>query len=246
MRLAFVGGILVAALVASAPAAAADMPLKAPPQPPASIDWSGFYFGGEVGGARDRPDPWQFVFFGSTTRPGGDTSVAIGLKTATNLQYGHIVAGLQSDYIYTQLKSSSTCPTVAQTCTQSTKNIFLTGGRVGFAWDQWLLYAGGGYATANIDTTTMVTGTGVIVDTTGRWHNGWYARAGVEWAWTQSVHFGVEYTHINIDDKLDLESQTFVGFPPAVDSRIVGDKIDMVMATATFKLWSGIWGPFSK
>jgi|GEM_PF-4836149 len=43
-------GVAIAALIA-VPASAADMPLKAPPAPPAPAwSWAGFYFGGNVGG----------------------------------------------------------------------------------------------------------------------------------------------------------------------------------------------------
>jgi hypothetical protein len=86
----------------------------------------------------------------------------------------------------------------------------------------------------------ITTATGVTFDQAGRWHNGWYGTGGLEWAWTDTVHFGVQYTHVAADSAVN----TPVTFP--TDARSVKDSIDMVELRVNLKFWSGLWGPFSK
>jgi outer membrane immunogenic protein len=56
MRKFLLGGTMLAALAVSAPAMAADMPLKAPAMAPVIFSWTGFYVGGNFGYSWGRAD----------------------------------------------------------------------------------------------------------------------------------------------------------------------------------------------
>jgi outer membrane immunogenic protein len=117
-------------------------------------------------------------------------------------------------------------------------DIFTTGPRAGLAWNNWLLYATGGYSRVNIDTATITAATGVNFDTTTHWHDGWYGGGGIEWAWTPNVHFGLQYTHIQLHGTDD----TVPG--GGLQNRTLKDTIDLIEARISFKLW-GQDGPFA-
>jgi opacity protein-like surface antigen len=88
-------GVLIA-LGASIPAFAADMAVKAPPPPAATppYDWSGFYVGGNFGGA------WTS---GNLNIPGnnfygGLTGLIGGVQVGYNYQAGHFLFGVEGDF----------------------------------------------------------------------------------------------------------------------------------------------------
>src|SRR5215510_2798348 len=61
MKRILFGSMALIALGLSAPAMAADMPVKAPPPPPVVWNWSGVYLGAHAGGAWSRTD-WSSDF----------------------------------------------------------------------------------------------------------------------------------------------------------------------------------------
>jgi outer membrane immunogenic protein len=121
-----VGGTMMAGAV---PAHAADMPLKAPPPPPAVCDWCGFYAGVNIGAdwGRSTISPYQdllFPPFGSTvpgigivlvpgqfaTLPatsGHATSVIGGGQAGYNWLNGPFLFGLEGDIDGTGLRMNS-------------------------------------------------------------------------------------------------------------------------------------------
>ena len=139
----------------------------------------------------------------------------------------------------TSLTSTTSCPSALFLCRQHTNDIFTTGPRAGLAWNNWQLYGTGGYARADISTATITAATGATFDTTSRWHDGWYGGAGIEWAWTRNIRFGLQYTHIH------LHTQDDMVLAGGVQNRTVNDRIDMIEARINLKLW-GQDGPFSR
>ena len=114
MKKSLIGIGLIAALVGT-PAVAADMPVKAPPVP--VYDWTGFYFGGNIGGARgpnvseswaELPGPNPVddpVNFGRTST----TSLIGGIHSGYNWQTSsNWLLGVESDFSLTSLAISNT------------------------------------------------------------------------------------------------------------------------------------------
>jgi outer membrane immunogenic protein len=119
-----------AALITSMPfgiANAADMPVKAPytkaPPPPVIYSWTGWYLGGDVGGAWSNADLTHSPFFATTAPVGGfqvdanalaaaasprlrADGVIGGLFAGYNWQSGNIVYGGEADFSGMSLRGS--------------------------------------------------------------------------------------------------------------------------------------------
>jgi outer membrane immunogenic protein len=180
MKTLLLSSISALALCAVAPAMAADihMPLKAPPPPPV-FSWTGFYIGGNAGGAwgRDPINTTQTVgpgFFAidglgvgaaasPTINPTGFTG---GGQIGYNQQTGNWVWGLEADFEYLGLKGSragtfqfpSTLPGgpigppaqfFSVATSVSTNWLFTARPRLGIASNNWLFYVTGGVAVGN-------------------------------------------------------------------------------------------------
>jgi outer membrane immunogenic protein len=122
MKCNIVCGFAITALFFAAPfsaASAADMPLKAPPPPPApAINWTGLYIGGDVGGLwtsntanwNPLPTPFDFGTFGTSGSNGGSSLVG-GLHAGYDWQFASTwVAGIEGDWSWTRAKGSSSGP----------------------------------------------------------------------------------------------------------------------------------------
>ena len=127
MKRNIIGGLAISALLIAAPlsvASAADMAVKAPPAPPPPAwTWTGFYVGGNAGGAWGSFDP-------STTTvpaPGGSlgfnnvpavnaagqqsikpSSFTGGIELGYNLQASNVVYGVEGDIESLHLAGNST------------------------------------------------------------------------------------------------------------------------------------------
>jgi len=71
-------------------------------------------------------------------------------------------------------------------------------GRVGYAKDNWLLYATGGAALANVES-SITAPAGQISDK--QWHWGWTAGAGVEVKLSRGWSAKLEYLYVGLQDK---------------------------------------------
>jgi outer membrane immunogenic protein len=169
MKYAVIMGL---ALVAwSAPAKSADMPLKAPPPPPAPVySWTGCYLGGSAGGVWRRSDSTNvsFVDGGSgaaaaaaagalpTAYNYGGSGWIGGGQLGCNYQTSNWVFGLETDISGTNLNAGEAINTnvppffpLTSSVSQDMTWIGTTRGRLGTAWGNVLLYGTGGAAYAN-------------------------------------------------------------------------------------------------
>ena len=144
------------------PAAAADLPVKARPMAVAAVyNWTGCYIGGNVGGkwARTTDDvsvpatagsPAAVTSFASAT----STTLIGGGQAGCNYQApgSNWVFGLEGDvdwqrWSITRTQNVNFAPFVAgDTFDISSKWQGSARGRIGYAWDRWMLYATGGAA----------------------------------------------------------------------------------------------------
>jgi hypothetical protein len=157
-------------LAASAfPVMAADMPLKAPPPPPAPVfTWNGCYLGGSVGGIWRQTDNVTVgvVDGGSgaataaaagaipTAFSVGSSSFIGGGQAGCNYQAASWVLGIETDFSGTKLDGSQTIATnvatffpLTSSASQDMSWIGTTRGRLGWAWGNVLVYATAGAAT---------------------------------------------------------------------------------------------------
>ena len=219
--------VSVAILLSTFAAHAADLqaPYKAPAYvAPAIFDWTGYYAGFNAGYGFGKSDDSVVVTNPGTLFVGTEPAAVAaagaasqspkgflgGVQVGYNWQWGHIVAGLEADFDYMGLKASTTGtapdPVVvgnSYNISQEIKTNWLGTARprIGWAFDNFLVYATGGVAVSQIkytsshsETTTIAAGS----RSTNPIKLGWVAGLGVEWAWSQRWSVKAEYLYTRI------------------------------------------------
>lgn len=216
------------ALAMAAPASAADMAVKAPPPPPPApiFSWTGFYVGGNIGGAWANNDFRDSLFL---TNFDNNRGVFIGGgQIGANYQIGQFVIGGEWDFDWAANNNNNIGVIVPGVGTIAITNndrwITTVAARFGWAINNWLIYgkAGGGWVGSNNFTVTNLT-TGASFSCGAAFNNfncnnstgGWLVGAGVEYAVTNNWTVKVEY------DYLGLENRSFA--VPATAPFLAGD-----------------------
>lgn len=179
---------LLAAVMIVRPAAAADLPVKAPyGVSDVGFTWTGWYAGINAG-----------YGFGKTSWASGAISTGdfdvkgfvAGGQLGYNWQYGRFVYGIESDLDYSAIKGSTS---VAACAGCETKNTWLgsTRARVGYAYDRWLPYITGGLAYGGI----KLNAPGLSETKT---RIGWDLGVGVEYAFYANWTARVEYLYTDL------------------------------------------------
>jgi outer membrane immunogenic protein len=247
-------GLVTAASLASVPALAADMPLKAP-APVGFYNWSGWYGGINGGGL------WGDSTF--TAYPAGTTSVSpsisqgmVGFHLGAQWQFatwgpwGLVVGGEYAASVPTAYNTETAQGTLAPctvgsatSCSLWIDRVLQSGGRIGVTYDRFMVYGTGGYVEADLRTNT-VTAAGTAFNTQAREH-GWYAGVGAEWmfwktSWGDWI-IGAEWQHLRFDDQVQSPPAAFAGTTGAIT---VGADVDIVRARLTVKVdpFAGLWG----
>jgi len=229
------GVVSVLALAISAPlgaANAADMAVKAPPAPmppaPTYFNWTGFYIGGNFGGAWANdsisgsstfadPAVTTSTFSGNNSYSG----IVGGGQIGANYQFpNNWVIGFEADVDGSSLSGSTTncgvtaAGAIAGCSAINTKiNDFGTvRGRLGYAVSNVLFYGTGGWAWGNSTTTSTLScvgagcpGTSAAAITGGSSSastsatNGWAAGGGLEWAFNRNWSMRLEYLHLQFN-----------------------------------------------
>jgi len=205
MRSLLVVGLTSAAIFSSS-AMAADMSrpvYKAPPAGalPVTYDWTGFYIGGHVGyGWADKD--WRDAF-GLNIGNKADGFLGGG-QVGFNYQIQQFVLGVEGDFSWTGINGGTSTGGVVGAPLATTFNtdvnwVSTLTGRLGVAFDRWLVYGKGGVAWANEDfSTNLYTLPGTTVSDT-RW--GWTAGAGVEYAFAPAWSAKLEYNYMDFGTK---------------------------------------------
>jgi outer membrane immunogenic protein len=153
-------GVLLAVL--SGAALAGDLPSKAPPPvyvaPPPIFTWTGFYAGIAGGNGFGRTDHFDFATGGVATHD--VNGPLVGGEAGYDYQIGPLVIGLLADADYANINGATVCPTAANTC--ETRDNFLGSvrGKVGYAFNQFLVFGTGGVGFQDVRYNEFVTGTG--------------------------------------------------------------------------------------
>lgn len=187
---------VVAALIVSAPALAADLKGPVYKAAPAAFNWNGLYFGGHVGYG----DGEAIVNPAAPLIVAGIDGVFGGVQIGFNRHLSrNWVVGLEADISFSDINGPVPAPGVGA----FSNNWFGTvRGRLGYAFDRVLVYGTGGVAYGNNTANNGV----LSIDQT---HFGWAAGAGVELALNRMWSVKFEYLHI------DLGSETYFAAPAA-------------------------------
>ncbi len=222
-------GVVGATLLLAGPTFAADL-LKAPAMPLGPIyNWTGFYIGGNVGGV-EQSDSGTSNFFSAnspaiqTNNPQSNsltsTSIIGGVQAGYNWQINQWVIGVEGDWDWTKTKASFCRQTdvFSLPCSDNGFGFLTIGsgtdwiatarGRLGFAWDRFLVYGTGGAAWGKVNTSInancLVDGCGFSVARLNATANfsdtktGWVAGAGFETMLTPNWIARVEYLHVDL------------------------------------------------
>jgi outer membrane immunogenic protein len=186
------GIISVAIASLTTAAAAADLPVKAPPAaaPPMFLPftWTGAYAGANGG-------------YGWTTSGGLDATGGFGGgQFGYNVQTGNLVFGIEGDITgagISQTVNGSTLLGIPFTSAFTSDALASLRGRAGLAYNSWLFYGTGGAGWAHEKIT--VTGTIAGAPFSGNeWLSGWTAGAGVEWSFAPNWSTKFEYLHYGL------------------------------------------------
>jgi outer membrane immunogenic protein len=196
--------ILAAAAItvgAAAPAAAADLPARAPAysKAPAIVeaayDWSGFYVGINGGGATSSID-WNADGFGdegSHTASGGTVGGQFGYRW----QMSSWVFGVEAQGNWADFKGSNASLQFPGTTNQTKIDAFgLFTGQIGYAWDRALFYVKGGAAVTDNEYTSITTGPLGGIDTASETRWGAAVGVGLAYAFAPNWSLGFEYNHL--------------------------------------------------
>jgi outer membrane immunogenic protein len=228
MRAAFNTSVaLLALLTIPMAASAADLKpapvyTKAPMMAPV-FSWTGFYIGGNIGGAWARHDVTDSIF-GVNFDNGGNNGVFIGGgQLGFNYQINNFVLGVEGDFDWGANNNNSGngvfVPGLRQTIGVTSNDTWIAtaAARFGVAVDRVLFYgkAGGGWVGNNGFTVTNVTTGASITGSNSNTASGWLVGAGIEWAFANNWSVKFEY------DYLGLTGRTFT--VPAGSVFLAGD-----------------------
>jgi outer membrane immunogenic protein len=199
----FVAGWVLAAGTALSvcSAAGADLPTarqSAPVAPvayaPEAYNWTGFYFGGHIGGAY-AGSSWSDPITGASNTF-NSTGFLGGAQAGVNAQFNALVLGLEGDFSWTGGLGLNGSGADSLSDAISTKVDFTSTvtGRIGAAIDRLLVYGKGGLALAQ-DESSLTDIAGNNASTTFM-RTGWTAGAGVEYALDQNWSVRLEYDYL--------------------------------------------------
>ncbi len=211
--------IAISAVAVTQFAKAADLPVKAPPQPPPPVStWTGCYGGLNAGGVWGRmhddwtPDPTGFSVSGPVLQANGTGTIdgagfTGGGQVGCNWQTNAFVLGAEADVQYTGVDASRDVfvPPAGGTTSLNFHEDFRSRwlatfrGRLGWLINpSVLVYGTGGLAVADVDSTdSVVGGNGVIVaGSSSETRTGWTAGGGVEWMFAPRWSVKAEYLYV--------------------------------------------------
>jgi outer membrane immunogenic protein len=199
MKKLLLAGLAATALCGGA-AEAADLarpvPVYRPPPVVAYFSWTGCYIGGNGGGVWVKKEWFDDLpgfagtSLGTHTASGGIGGAQVGC----NYQVGGWVFGIQGDYDWMQATGSNANLVLPLLTDQSSpRSLASVTGRVGYAWDRFLLYVKGGGAWER-DDYSLLNG-GSTVATASETRGGWTVGVGGEYAFLNWLTGFVEYDY---------------------------------------------------
>ncbi|OBQ89968.1 outer membrane protein [Mesorhizobium sp. AA23] len=187
----------VAFLAISSPVLAADLvqPVAAMP-----FSWTGFYVGGQAGGGWN-DSHWSGSFFDpfNTNGSGGIFGGQIGY----HYQIGQYVVGIEGDLAGSTVRGENQCSGFLATCETKQDYLGSVRGRLGYAFDRFLVYGDAGVAFTKYKSAEVEP----FPDTyRGGSRAGWTAGLGAEYALTNHWTAGVEWNYYDFGTKNGVQT----------------------------------------
>ena len=230
--------LAIAGLAANVSIACADQP---------HINWSGLYFGGNVGWAGSA---YKGDYVTSSTinhHNASGNSGAFGVTAGLQHQWGHFVLGAEANVTWLGSDArrgggTTDCLAVLPTttaCHAKSDTLFTIRPSLGFApTNQMLLFIAGGYATGNIK--TKATNNGATIGTSSLGHSGTFIGGGVEYAATSNWVLGLEYQHVALKSGRHFDDLFGGCCNVTPETRDMKADFDVVRLRATYKFNWGV------
>jgi outer membrane immunogenic protein len=177
---------------------------------PNSVNWTGWYVGAQFGGSfasASWTDPFSQT--SNSLRPSG---VLGGGQLGVNWMRDSLLFGAEADFTWTGLESSG------NEASFSSRWLSLVTGRVGYAFNQFLVYAKGGAAFASARATVM--DLGKLADTGTTTQVGWTVGGGVEYALNPNWSVRLEYDFVDFQSRDMILHGPHGALPVGVDFTI--------------------------
>src|ERR1700732_3729808 len=249
--------------IMTGPAVAADMPLKAETPFIERFNWTSCYLGGHLGGGfahKDITDPVQLVqdsFLGAGSTVGVTTvspspnGVVIGGQIGCDYQFASsLVIGVEGAASGSTMKGSRIVGLPASppdlVLVQANTD-FLTSvtGRVGYAFDNILLYAKGGVALAgdkyNVSGVTALGAFGPFNFQGLDNRLGWTVGGGVDWAFSRHWSMNVEYDYYKFGSGNVLMNEMISAGAAGAGVVDVKQTVQVVKVGVNFHIWGSGW-----
>jgi outer membrane immunogenic protein len=208
-------------------------------------DWTGFYIGGKLGGAWSdinwtRDQIFITDDFDGVSAKFTPSSVAGGLVLGANLQNGSWVFGLE--YSFSGLGLAQTALDEENNSASTSLDWLMTvEGRIGYAFDRYLVFAKGGWAGSNAVIDVTLNGQSV---TNENFVDGWTLGGGIEAMFWDRAVIGVEYSYTDL--KLSTAASCpfciagIVAFaePPDINGNAI---VSSVMVRASYLFFPEDW-----
>jgi len=207
-------------LLGTGVASAADLPALPPMAPftaPPPFSWTGFYVGGNLGGAWAQNNAVDTVF-GLNFEGSNDGVFIGGGQVGLNYQFGYAVVGVEADIDWTANNRGNNTIVIgplgnAFQLTSNNSWISTVAARLGFVAERsLLLYSkiGAGWVGDTGFTLTDLTTGQSFNGAQGNTNTGWLLGFGLEWAFTPNWTVKLEY------DYLGMNNRTFTVNPNAI------------------------------
>jgi len=203
---------ILAASLLSAPAVAADLPMRAPAPVPyvaPIFTWTGFYIGGNVGGTWFERR-WHDSLFGFDFGHTSDGKFIGGGQVGYNWQFNTFVVGVEADIDGIANNNNGNrslfvpgVGTLAVSTSGGGNWVATVAARLGFAVNNWLIYGkiGGGWVDGSGDLRFVNTAAGTAFAVNGGGtRGGVLGGAGVEYAFTPNWTVKAEYNYLSLDN----------------------------------------------
>jgi outer membrane immunogenic protein len=190
--------VVAVASLAAGSALAADIPARpsvaAPVMAPASFNWTGVYVGANAGYGSARASS-SVTAFGTTTEidSGSLNGAILGGQIGANWQMNALVLGIEGDLQWANQRQSATVAGI--TGTHRINTFGTIRGRVGYAFDRWMIYGTAGWAYGTYRTELTVPPFAMVSASSSR--GGLAAGGGVEAALAQNWTAKLEYLYID-------------------------------------------------
>jgi opacity protein-like surface antigen/outer membrane receptor protein involved in Fe transport len=225
-------------------AADVGLPVAKGPRVRSPYNWTGFYFGADGGFAWQRATVTLTTASGAVLTPYGysGTGPFAGSFVGGNYQFNRFVLGVEGDWQWSNLTGSNqtlaplgatgVLPSGPFAVSTTTKDYGSIRGRLGVAFDRFLVFGTGGWTTGNPSTAFALTGAAPFVTTGGK-SNGWTAGGGIEYAITDTILGRIEYRYT------DLQASGFVNVPANIADGGTRTPISDFRAGFAFKFGGG-------